>query len=76
MVDVSDDYSIDNSTLRSVRQKVVLVGDVAVGKTSIINRFTENKFKETYDVILLSLTRFFFSSLISLLLVLISVLNK
>jgi len=51
MVDVTEDYSIDNSTLRSVRQKVVLVGDVAVGKTSIINRFTENKFNEVYDVI-------------------------
>ncbi len=50
MVDVSEDYSIDQSTLRSVRQKVVLVGDVSVGKTSIINRFTENKFKDIYDV--------------------------
>ena len=50
MVDITEDYSIDNSTLRSVRQKIVLVGDVAVGKTSIINRFTENKFNETYDV--------------------------
>lgn len=47
----SGDISIDNSTVRSVRQKVVLVGDVAVGKTSIINRFTENKFKDTYDVL-------------------------
>jgi len=50
MVDQSEDYSIDNSTLRIVRQKVVLVGDVAVGKTSIINRFTDNKFNEIYDV--------------------------
>jgi len=50
MVDVSEDYSIDVSTVRCVRQKIVLVGDVAVGKTSIINRFIENKFKETYEV--------------------------
>jgi len=49
-LDQTEDISIDNSTLRSVRQKVVLVGDVAVGKTSIIYRFTENKFNETYDV--------------------------
>jgi small GTP-binding protein len=40
----------DPSTLRSVRQKVVLVGDVSVGKTSIINRFIDNKFNETYNV--------------------------
>jgi len=49
-MDQTEDMSIDNSSLRSVRQKVVLVGDVAVGKTSIIYRFTENKFNETYDV--------------------------
>jgi len=46
----SEDISMDNSTSRVVRQKVVLVGDVAVGKTSIITRFIDNSFNETYDV--------------------------
>ena len=43
--------SIDNVSINSlIRQKVVFVGDVSVGKTSIITRFIENKFKEIYDV--------------------------
>jgi GTPase SAR1 family protein len=32
------------------RQKIVFVGDVSVGKTSIINRFVDNKFREGYEV--------------------------
>ena len=47
---VSEDISVDNASSRVIRQKIVLVGDVAVGKTSIINRFIENNFNETYDV--------------------------
>jgi GTPase SAR1 family protein len=37
-------------TLNLFRYKLVFVGDVGVGKTSIINRFIENKFQESYDV--------------------------
>ena len=37
-------------SINLVRYKIVFVGDVAVGKTSIINRLMENKFSETYDV--------------------------
>lgn len=40
----------DNSQIAIIRQKIVCVGDVAVGKTSIINSFLESKFKEIYEV--------------------------
>ncbi len=45
------DLSLD-ITVNLIRHKMVFVGDVSVGKTSIINRFVENKFNENYDVIL------------------------
>ena len=32
-----------------LRQKIVFVGDVSTGKSSIIERFIHNKFKEVYD---------------------------
>ncbi len=45
------DLSLD-ITVNLIRHKMVFVGDVSVGKTSIINRFVENKFNENYDVII------------------------
>ncbi len=42
--------STDNSQIAIIRQKIVCVGDIAVGKTSIINAFLEAKFKEIYEV--------------------------
>jgi GTPase SAR1 family protein len=45
----ASDLSLDIS-VNLVRHKIVFVGDVSVGKTSIINRFIENKFSETYEV--------------------------
>lgn len=50
MVDMLDD-DIDRNNITELRTKVVFVGDINVGKTSIINRFIENKFKESYEVI-------------------------
>jgi hypothetical protein len=47
----TSDLSLDIS-INLVRHKIVFVGDVAVGKTSIINRFIENRFSESYDVIM------------------------
>lgn len=44
-----DDRSVDMSSIEAVRYKIVFVGDVNVGKTSIMNRFIENKFSEVYD---------------------------
>ena len=44
------DLSLD-ITVNLIRHKMVFVGDVSVGKTSIINRFVENKFNDNYDVI-------------------------
>lgn len=42
--------STDNSQIAIIRQKIVCVGDIAVGKTSIINTFLESKFREVYEV--------------------------
>jgi GTP-binding protein EngB required for normal cell division len=48
-IKTSSDISMDMS-LNLVRYKIVFVGDVSVGKTSIIKRLMENKFSDTYDV--------------------------
>ena len=46
-----NDQSLEkDNSLRIMRQKLVMVGDVAVGKTSIISRFLDNKIKDVYDV--------------------------
>jgi GTPase SAR1 family protein len=41
---------IAGNSIMMVRQKIVFVGDVCVGKTSTMCRFTENKFRDNYDV--------------------------
>ena len=38
------------NSLMSIRYKLVLVGDICVGKTAIMNRFIKNEFNEQYDV--------------------------
>jgi len=47
---VLTEYSSDISSLSISKQKIVFVGDVSVGKTSIINSLLNSNFKETYDV--------------------------
>ena len=49
---MNDDGASDNfgTSVVMARHKIVFVGDVSVGKTSIMWRFTENVFKEHYDV--------------------------
>jgi GTPase SAR1 family protein len=44
------DTSLSTSTTGILRQKIVVVGDVFVGKTSIVNCFIEAKFKDNYEV--------------------------
>ena len=36
-------------SLSTARYKMVVVGDISVGKTSIITRFVENSFRDDYD---------------------------
>lgn len=39
-----------SNSIMAIRYKVVFVGDICVGKTSIMNRFISNEFQEEYDV--------------------------
>ena len=34
----------------TIRYKIVFVGDINVGKTSVMNRFINNEFSGEYDV--------------------------
>jgi GTPase SAR1 family protein len=39
------------NSIMTVKYKLVFVGDVGVGKTSIMNRFITDQFTDDYDVI-------------------------
>ena len=39
------------NSIMTIRYKLVFVGDISVGKTSVMNRFINNKFSKDYDVI-------------------------
>lgn len=43
-----DDISLDNGN-EIIRYKIVFIGDVSVGKTSLMTRIVENKFKDFYE---------------------------
>ena len=38
------------NSIMTVRYKLVFVGDVDVGKTSVMNRFIKDQFTEKYDL--------------------------
>ena len=38
------------SSIITIRYKLVFVGDINVGKTSVMNRFINNQFSGEYDV--------------------------
>ena len=38
------------SSILTIRYKLVFVGDINVGKTSVMNRFIKNEFSGDYDV--------------------------
>ena len=38
------------NSIMTVRYKIVFVGDISVGKTSVMNRFIDNNFTNDYDV--------------------------
>ena len=39
-----------STSIMAIRYKIVFVGDICVGKTSIMNRFISDEFHEEYDV--------------------------
>ncbi len=43
------DASLDQSTASIIRQKLVIVGDVSVGKSAIINCLLGQNFKDEYE---------------------------
>src|SRR5690349_21401662 len=43
------DMSVDQSSYAIIRQKLVVVGDVNVGKSAIINCLLVQKFKDNYE---------------------------
>ncbi len=45
-----NDTSDLGTSVMTIRYKMVFVGDVFVGKTSIMNRFISSDYKEAYDV--------------------------
>jgi GTPase SAR1 family protein len=38
------------NSFMTIRYKLVFVGDISVGKTSVMNRFINNQFSNDYDV--------------------------
>lgn len=48
---IISDITTDNIAHQpsQIRQKAIFVGDISVGKTSIISRFNENKFRDLYE---------------------------
>ena len=48
---MTDDISDIGNSVLMTRHKIVFVGDVFVGKTTVMCRFTESKFKDNYDVL-------------------------
>ena len=49
-----------STSIMAIRYKIVFVGDICVGKTSIMNRFISDEFNEEYDVIIFFLNLFHF----------------
>jgi GTPase SAR1 family protein len=41
---------VDEGSINMIRLKTVFVGDVSVGKTSVMNRLNNAEFKEIHDV--------------------------
>lgn len=46
---MKSEFNEENS-LSHTKQKIVFIGDICVGKTSIINSILESKFKDSYEV--------------------------
>jgi len=50
-MDIKSEFNEEAShSLSQTKQKIVFIGDICVGKTSIINSILESKFRESYEV--------------------------
>jgi GTPase SAR1 family protein len=47
---MTEDVSDNGNSIMMVRHKLVFVGDVFVGKTTVMHRFVDNVYKDEYDV--------------------------
>ncbi len=50
------------SSIMTIRYKLVFVGDINVGKTSVMNRFINDNFSGEYDVIIIYNYYFFIAN--------------
>lgn len=50
------------NSIMTIRYKLVFVGDINVGKTSVMNRFINDNFSGEYDVIIIYNYYFFIAN--------------